>query len=95
MKLVYAVFESGVLPDIQRVMEELEITQYTHWSDVKGAGERNVHEGTPVWPGFNEVLLLVIPEEKVQPLIDRCHAVRDTFPLKPGMKFIVTDCEMY
>ena len=93
MKLVYAVFESGVLPDVQAIMAEQGITGWTRISDVPGAGERNTHEGTPVYPGLNEVLLLVLDEEKVQPLIDRCHEVRDSFPLKPGMRFIITDCE--
>ena len=95
MKQVTVIFESGVLLDIMRVLEEQGIRRWTRLSDAKGAGERNVHEGTAVWPRHNEVLLLVMPEEAVRPLIDRCHEVRDSFPLKPGMKFIVSDCEIY
>ena len=95
MKLVIAVLDSGVLPDVMHVLEELGIRRWTRWSDVHGAGERNVREGTPVWPGLNEVLLLVLPPEQVQPLIKRCYEVRESFPLEPGMKFIVTDCEIF
>ena len=95
MKLVIAIFDSAVLPDIMRVLEELNIRRWTRISDAKGAGERNIREGNPIWPGLNEVLMLVIAPELVQPFIARCHAVRDTFPLKPGMRFIVTDCEIY
>jgi len=93
MKLVYAIVESGVLPDVQEIMEAQGITGWTRFTDVQGAGERNVHEGTPVYPGLNEVLLLVLDEEQIQPFVDRCHEVRDSFPLKPGMRFIVTDCQ--
>jgi len=95
VKLVIAVFDAGVLPDIMRVLEELGIRQWTRLADAKGAGERNVREGNPIWPGLNDILLLVIHPDQVQPLIDRCHQVRDTFPLKPGMKFIVSDCAIY
>lgn len=94
MKLVIAIFDSGVLPDVTSILEEQEITRWTRWGGIRGAGERNVHEGNPIWPGLNEMLLLVLAPEKVQPLIDRCHEVRDSFPLKPGMKFIITDCEI-
>ena len=95
MKQVIAIFDSGVLPDIMRVLEELEIRRWTRLPDAKGAGERNIREGSAIWPGLNDVLLLVLPPEKVQPLIERCHAVRDSFPLKPGMRFVVSDCEIY
>ena len=95
MKQVIAVFDSGVLPDIMRVLDGLEIRHWTRLSDAKGAGERNIREGNAIWPGLNEVLLLVLPPEKVEPLVARCHAFRETFPLKPGMKFIVSDCEIY
>jgi hypothetical protein len=95
LKLVIAVFDSGVLPDIMRVLENLGIRQWTRLSDAKGAGQRNVHEGNPIWPGLNDILLLVLPPEAVQPLIAACHEVRDRFPLKPGMRFIVSDCEIY
>jgi hypothetical protein len=94
VKLVIAVFESGLLPDIMAVLKELDIRQWTRWSDVRGAGQRHVHEGNPVWPGLNEMMLIVLPADKAQPLVDRCHQVRDAFPLTPGMKFIITDCEI-
>jgi hypothetical protein len=94
VKLVIAIVDSGVVPDVMRVLEELGIRRWTRWSGVHGAGERNIREGTPVWPGSNEVLLLALPPEQVQPLVDRCHEVRRSFPLEPGMKFIITDCEI-
>ncbi|MGQ9730592.1 MAG: PG0541 family transporter-associated protein [Candidatus Zipacnadales bacterium] len=95
MKQVIAIFDSGVLPDVMRVLEEQGIRQWTRIGDVKGAGERTIREGSSVWPGLNEILLLVLPPEKVEPFIAGCHAVRDRFPLKPGMKFIVSDCQIY
>ena len=95
MKQVIAVFDSGVLPDMMRVLEELGIARWTRLSGASGAGERNVREGNAIWPGLNEVLVMVVPPDQVQPLIAACHAMRDTFPLKPGMRFIVSDCEIH
>ncbi|MBM3500028.1 MAG: hypothetical protein FJX74_15315 [Armatimonadetes bacterium] len=95
MKQVIAIFDSGVLPDVMQVLEQLEIARWTRLSGASGAGERNVREGNAIWPGLNEVLLIVLPPERVQPLIDACHAMRDSFPLRPGMRFIVSDCEIH
>jgi len=95
VKQVIAIFDSGVLPDVMQVLEQLEIARWTRLSGASGAGERNVREGNAIWPGLNEVLLIVLPPERVQPLIDACHAMRDSFPLRPGMRFIVSDCEIH
>ncbi len=95
MKQVIAIFDSGVLPDMMRVLAAQGITRWTRMSGVHGAGERNVHEGSAIWPGLNEIMLLVVAPEQVQPLIEACHAMRDTFPLRPGMRFIVSDCEIH
>jgi hypothetical protein len=95
VKQVIAVFDSGVLPDMMHVLAAQGIRRWTRLSGASGAGERNIRGGDAIWPGLNDVLLLVLEPERVQPLIEACHAMRDTFPLKPGMRFIVSDCEIY
>lgn len=95
MKQVIAIFDSGILPDMMGVLEAQGIARWTRLSGVSGAGERNVREGTAIWPGLNDVLIMVVPPDRVHPFVDACHAMRDTFPLKPGMRFLVSDCELY
>jgi hypothetical protein len=93
-KLVIAVFDQGVEPDVLEVLAEQGIAHWTRISDVHGSGREGTKEGSPVWPGLNTMLLLVLTEEQVQPLVDRLHEVRDSFPVTPGMRFIVTDAAM-
>jgi hypothetical protein len=93
-KLVIAVFDQGTEPDVMEVLTDLGIRHYTRISNASGSGETGRREGNPIWPGLNTVLLIVMPAEQVQPTIERLHAVRDSYPITPGMRFIVTDAEI-
>ena len=94
-QLVILVMDQGVEIDVMEAMTELGLEHFTRFSDISGSGETGRRVGSPIWPGLNTVLLLVIPALQVQPLIDRCHAIRDSFPITPGMKFIVLPARMY
>ncbi len=94
MKLVIAIYDSGVHPDMMQMLQEHGIERYTLLTGASGAGATGVRAGSPVWPGVNNILLLALPEEKVQPLIERAHQMRDSFPLTPGIRFIVTEAEI-
>jgi hypothetical protein len=91
-KLVIMVFEDGLRPDMEEVLVEQGIEHYTLWSGAEGSGVTGTKQGTPIWPGLNEVMLIALPQEKVQPLIRRATEVRDSFPVKLGLRFMVTDC---
>jgi hypothetical protein len=93
-RLVIAIFDQGVEADVMEALDALGLRHFTKISNVAGRGETGPREGTPIWPGLNTVLLLVMPAERVQPLVDRLHAIRDSFPITPGMKFIVVPAEM-
>ena len=93
-KLMFLVCDQGVEPDVMTILEKHEIAHYTRWTDAFGSGETGTREGTPIWPGLNTVLMLHIPAEKVAPLMDDLHEMRDSFPVTPGLKAFVTDAEM-
>ena len=92
--LVILIVDQGVEPDVMQALAEMGLNHFTKFSDISGAGETGRREGDPVWPGLNTVLLLVMENEKIQPLVDRCHAIRDSYPITPGMKFIVVPAQM-
>ena len=93
-KLAFLVFDQGVEPDVMAVLEDMLIQHYTRWTDAFGSGETGTKEGTPIWPGLNTVLMIYVPAEKVTPLLEKLHEVRDLFAVTPGMKVFVTDAEM-
>ena len=93
-KLVFVVCDQGVEPDVMDCLMTLGLPHYTRWTDCQGSGEAGLREGTPVWPGLNSVLMVVMPEEQVEPLRAALHAVRDSFPITPGLKMVITDAIM-
>lgn len=90
-KLVHIVCDQGVEPDVMEVLAQHGHNHFTSWTDCRGSGETGVRDGTPVWPGLNTVVLVVMDAAAVQPLVEDLHKMRDTFPMTPGLKVIVTD----
>lgn len=95
LKLAWIIFESGTDAEVTAALEEMGISHYTRFEQVKGQGETGRKEGTAVFPGINIVLMVALPEDKIAPLVQRLHEIRDSFVITPGMKVIVTDCVMF
>ena len=94
-KLAIIIVESSAEPDVQAVLEELEIVHYTRFAEVPGHGETGRKDGTAIFPGLNTLLMVAIPADKVEPMVTALHEVRDSFLVTPGLKIIVTDCVMH
>jgi len=94
-RLAFVIFESGADSEVMAALEELELEHYTLFEQTKGAGETGRKEGSAIFPGINTMLLIAMPEDRVEPLVRRLHEIRDSFMVTPGMKVIVTDCVMY
>ncbi|NSW54399.1 MAG: hypothetical protein HPY44_00180 [Armatimonadetes bacterium] len=94
VKLVYLIADDGLSDDVVSALKELDIQHYTRWSGVEGVGRTGPRQGSPIWPGLNEVFLLALEPERVQPLVDTLHAIRDSYPITPGLRFIITDAEL-
>lgn len=90
-KLVMIVCDQGVEPDVMDVLAQNDHDHYTSWTDCQGSGETGIRHGTPVWPGLNTVVMVVMEALAVEPLVAELHKMRDTFPMTPGLKVIVTD----
>jgi len=93
-KLVLIVCDQGVEPDVMEVLRTQGLSHYTRWTDCQGAGETGLREGTPIWPGLNSIVMVVMAEEQIEPMRAALHEVRDSFPITPGLKLIVTDAVM-
>ncbi|MCE5239826.1 hypothetical protein LLH23_15270 [bacterium] len=93
-KLLLIVCDQGVEPDVMEVLSNRGLKHYTRWTDCQGSGETGMRDGTPVWPGLNSVVMVVLPEEEIEPLRADLHAVRDSFAIRPGLRMIIADAVM-
>ena len=94
-KLVYIIAETGTYVQIRELLAEMELEHYTLFEQVKGSGETGRKEGSAIFPGINNVMMVAMNEEKIPALVNGLHEIRDSFIIQPGMKVIVTDCVMY
>jgi len=94
-KLATIALDSSAEPDVMAALDKLDIVHHTRFADVPGNGETGRKEGSPIFPGLNTMLLVVLPSEKVELMVRTLHEVRDSFLVSPGLKIIVTDCVMY
>jgi nitrogen regulatory protein PII len=73
MKAVLISHNQALTEGVEDILDKLTIRGFTQWTDVNGRGSSNgeSHMGTHTWPSLNNVLIIVIPDEKVKPLLEK------------------------
>ncbi|MDR2854501.1 MAG: hypothetical protein LBV31_04290 [Prevotellaceae bacterium] len=72
MKAILIVYEQALQPDIKEMMRAQNIQGFTRMKGVSGKGSRDgePHFGTHAWPALNDVMYLVVEDEKVRTVLD-------------------------
>ncbi len=72
MKAVMIIFNQANTERVEYMLNKLEIRGYTWFSDVKGRGSETGEPrmGTHTWPEMNSAALTMIPDEKVDVLLE-------------------------
>lgn len=72
MKAVMIIFNQTNTERVEYMFDKLEIRGYTWFSEVKGRGSETGEPrmGTHTWPEMNSAAMTVIPDEKVDALLD-------------------------
>lgn len=90
-KQVLLIVDEGVRPDVLEILKGQGLEHYTIWTGIEGAGATGPKHGNPIWPGLNDLFMLVVDPEQVEPLVTALHELRDSLPIVPGMRFIIVD----
>ncbi len=72
MKAVLIVFNQSQTERVEYMFDRLEIRGYTWWNNVMGRGSETGEPrmGTHTWPEMNSAALVIVPDEKVDSLLD-------------------------
>jgi len=69
MRLLMIVYDAAFEQEVMAVLEKGGPVGYTKWSRVLGQGERSEPRlDQAVWPGYNQVVMTVLPQERAQAL---------------------------
>lgn len=73
MKAVFISHNQALTEEVADILNNLTIKGYTQWTEVNGQGSETgePHMGTHTWPSLNNVFLTIIPDEKVNSLLDK------------------------
>jgi len=87
--MIFVIFDRAIDEEVLELLEKLEISYYTKWSDVSGVGRRDPHLGSDVWPGLNNTLMVVIEEERGKKLLEMVRMLQKSFPSVGLRAFVV------
>jgi nitrogen regulatory protein PII len=92
MKAVMIVFNQANTERVEFMLDKLEIRGFTWFSSVKGRGSETGEPrmGTHTWPEMNEAALCIVPDEKVDILLEKVKKL-DEVNLEVGVRAFVWD----
>ena len=92
MKAVFIVFNQANTERVEYMFDRLEIRGYTWWTDVQGRGTNTGEPrmGTHTWPEMNSAALTMIPDEKVDELLEKVKKM-DEVNEEVGVRAFVWD----
>jgi len=72
MKSVMIVFNQANTERVEYMLEMLGIRGFTFFEDVQGQGSQDgePRRGTHAWPEMNSAVITIVPDEKVDPLLE-------------------------
>jgi nitrogen regulatory protein PII len=72
MKAVMIVFNQAHTEKMEFVFDRLGIRGFTWWNEVRGRGSETgaPRQGTHTWPELNSAAITIVPDEKVEELLE-------------------------
>ena len=92
MKAVFIVFNQANTERVEYMFDRLGIRGYTWWNDVMGRGSEGgePHMGSHTWPEINSAALTMVPDEKVDELLEKVKKM-DEINKEVGVRAFVWD----
>jgi len=92
MKAVFIVFNQANTERVEYMFDRMGIRGYTWWNDVQGRGSETGEPrmGTHTWPEMNSAAMAVVPDEKVDELLDKVKNL-DEVNTEVGVRAFVWD----
>jgi hypothetical protein len=87
--MVLIIHDRAIDEEVGDLLSALDLQYYTKWMDVVGVGEKDPHLGDHVWPGLNNVTMVVVEEGKEEKLMKSVKALQAAFPSVGLRAFVV------
>ena len=94
LKSVFIAYNEAYHSLILRLLDKQNLKGYTSWNHIQGRGSNSgePHIGSHAWPTMNDAMLVVVPEEKLQALLDALRELDERNP-QEGLRAFVWSIE--
>ncbi|MDO4320442.1 MAG: hypothetical protein Q4C34_07690 [Bacteroidales bacterium] len=94
MKAVFIAFDQAHYERIIDILDRMSCRGYTAWQQVTGRGTNDgePHYGSHAWPSLASSIMTVVPDDRVDGLLERLKAIDDDRP-KLGLRAFVWNVE--
>lgn len=94
MKAVMIIFNQANTERVEFMFDRMQIRGYTWWSEVKGRGTETGEPrmGTHTWPEMNSAAMTIIPDDKVEALLENVKKL-DEVNKEVGIRAFVWNVE--
>jgi hypothetical protein len=93
VKMVLIVYEAGIDEDLQSVIERLGVPGWTKLTGATGTGRHGNRFGTQIWPGTNNLLMMALPEDRVDSVIEVLNELKTSYLKPPALQVFVLPTE--
>ena len=75
MKAILITYNQAYYDEIAKVLNDNGVKGYTEWDEIKGHGSETgePHLGSHAWPTLNNAIISVVPDDKVDVILDQLH----------------------
>jgi hypothetical protein len=94
MKQLTLIYDASIDESISELIDGLDLPGYTKLFGAHGLGGTGRKTNSPVFPGVNNVLLLLLADDSVRTVTDSLYRLQASYRLKPGMTLIVQDVQI-
>jgi hypothetical protein len=91
MKQLTVIYDAGIDESVMELLDGLNVPGFTKLYGAHGSGGTGRKLASPVFPGENNVLLLLLPDEAVPAVADALYRLQATYRLRPGLTLVVQE----
>ncbi len=94
MKAIFIAFDQAYYERIVEMLPRLGCRGFTAWQEVQGRGSKtgDPHYGTHAWPSLASAMMTMVPDERVDSVLDFLHGMDVETP-KLGLRAWVLPIE--
>jgi len=93
LKLAVVIYEAGIDDSMMDLLRRLGLPGWTKLEGATGFGHKGPREGSPIWPGTNHVLFLVLDEPTLLAFLDALELLKGEYLRPPAVFAFVVPVE--